>query len=267
MKHKTGAPMSKLRSLTNAGGKPMSQIAFAQFIGMPSGTLARVEAGAVPLARDAAERIEASCGVDMEKLYEGKLVALDGSAYTAASWRRRQAMELTPEELTRATEELADRVGLLLAALGPKRGLYGLKRVRQLLDGVVMESGLNQVELEMAGRRSADVESFVWTVAQLAKSEQITEQVAKKLEAFSSRQKCKVTTETYKAWPLSHVVGGYMIASGVSRHLWRVVLPNGEKVEFVSSIHTVLGRANDPCFTVTGITPDNDAVRRVNLSA
>jgi len=267
MKHKTGAPISKLRSLTDEGGKPMSQISFAKFIGMPSGTLARVEAGAVPLPREAAERIEASCGVDADRLYEGRLVALDGSPYTAQSWQRLQRMALTPEEIGSVFDDIASRVFLLLESLGPHRAIYGGTRMRQLLESTLKESGVTAAEMEMAARRHADVETLTMTVGALIKHEDTSKDVVAKLKKFPAAKRCKVTLERYTTWPVSRSQGAFLLAAKTSRTIWRVVLPNGSKEGWVVTHHKARGRewskTDDKApMTMWGITPNINAVTR-----
>jgi transcriptional regulator with XRE-family HTH domain len=263
MKHKTGAPISKLRSLTGEGGRPMSQIAFAKFIGMPSGTLARVEAGAVALPWEAAERIEAACGVDADRLYDGELRALDGSPYTVKTWESRQRLELSDQEMTGVYEELTLRVRLLMGALGRQRAIYGATRMRQMLEDIREESGVAPAEIEMAARGYAHVDVKQMTVAALLQQEDVPEDTVAKLKKLPPRKKCRVTVERYMTWPPYRVESVANVFAYAMRTLWRADLPDGSREDWAITIKGGRGRAGKSAPTETAAwssTPRIDAV-------
>lgn len=228
MKHKTGSPISKLRSLAMENGKPMSQIAFAKFIGMPSGTLARVEAGTVELPWDAAERIEAACGVDADRLYDGELRALDGSPYTAQTWHQRRNWEFSDEQMEGLYAELQLRIMLLLGALGKKRAAYGGARLRQMLEAVREESGVAAAEIELAARANAKVFVEELTPAQLMKLEDVPANVVAKLKKLPPKKKLRLTAQEYATWPPYRMEKSTAAWFYAVRELYQLELPGGE---------------------------------------
>jgi transcriptional regulator with XRE-family HTH domain len=269
MKHKEGVAISKLRSLTGGDGKPMSQIAFAKFIGIPSGTLARVEAGAVPLPWEAAERIEAACGVDADKLYEGQLCALDGNAYTTKHWVKRQNLELSDVEMRGIYEEMALRLRLLLGGLGRRRAIYGASRLRQMLEAIREESGVADASIEMVARADGHVEVKHMTAAALAQQEDVPPDIVAKLKKLPPRKKCRVTVEQYFTWPPYRMETVANVFGYTARTLWRADLPDGTREDWVITRSGGRGRGVNPTPGETAIwstSPKLDAVGRAMIA-
>lgn len=206
--------------------KPMSQMAFAQIVDVPAGTLSRVEKGVSPLPLDAAQRIEATFGCSLEGLYEGKLMALNGLPYEPRHLAH--AIESLPEvkDLDLMEEDIAFRCALLLRTLGRRGALYGATRLRQTILDILEECDKDGHDLDTAARVNSKVDAKTLTISQISKDTKLREFIAKDIKSFKPSQRVQLITESYRSWSVPESEFR-PVSEKRFKHIIRAIMPDG----------------------------------------